>query len=209
MAKVQMKMPEDFLMKVSRLADKTDEILPKVLEAGAEVVEDKVRSNLQAVIGSGTKYESRSTGELLRSLGTSPALQDKNGDFNVKVGFSEPRSDGDSNAKIATILEYGKSGQPAKPFLKPARSSSRNACINAMKAKLDEEVEKILACCRKSRLRSPAADCLWRQACSPGSRRRNMWWSRLWRITMNFTQITCRGMKPRRRGSPCSPKGTI
>ena len=138
MAKVQMKMPEDFLMKVSRLADKTDEILPKVLEAGAEV-----RSNLQAVIGSGTKYESRSTGELLRSLGTSPALQDKNGDFNVKVGFSEPRSDGDSNAKIATILEYGKSGQPAKPFLKPARSSSRNACINAMKAKLDEEVEKI------------------------------------------------------------------
>ena len=126
MAKVQMKMPEDFLMKVSRLADKTDEILPKVLEAGAEIVEDKVRSNLQAVIGSGTKYESRSTG-----------------DFNVKVGFSEPRSDGDSNAKIATILEYGKSGQPAKPFLKPARSSSRNACINAMKAKLEEEVEKI------------------------------------------------------------------
>ena len=137
MAKATWKMPEDFLMKVSRLADKTDEILPKVLEAGAEVVEDKVRSNLQAVIGSGTKYESRST------LGTSPALQDKNGDFNVKVGFSEPRSDGDSNAKIATILEYGKSGQPAKPFLKPAQSSSRNACISTMKAMLDEEVEKI------------------------------------------------------------------
>ena len=136
MAKVQMKMPDDFLMKVSRLADKTDEILPKVLE-------DRLRANLQAVVGSGTKYESRSTGELLRSLGTSPARQDKNGDFNEKVGFSEPRSEGDSNAKIATILEYGKSGQPAKPFLKPARSSSRNACINAMKAKLDEEVEKI------------------------------------------------------------------
>lgn len=116
-------------MKVSRLADKTDEIIPKVLEAGAEVVEDKVRSNLQSVIGSGTKYDSRSTGELLRSLGTSPALQDRNGDFDLKVGFSEPRSDGSSNAKIATILEYGKSGQPAKPFLKPARSASKNACM--------------------------------------------------------------------------------
>ena len=126
-------------MKVSRLADKTDEIIPKVLEAGAEVVEDKVRSNLHSVIGSGTKYDSRSTGELLRSLGTSPALQD----FDIKVGFSEPRSDGDSNAKIATILEYGKSDQPAKPFLKPARSASKNACISAMKAKLDEEVENI------------------------------------------------------------------
>ena len=130
-------------MKVSKLADRTDEILPKVLEAGAEVVESKVRSNLASVIGKGTKEPSRSTGQLLSALGTSPALQDRNGDFDIKVGFSEPRSDGDSNAKIATILEYGKSGQPAKPFLKPARSSSRNACINAMKAKLDEEVEKI------------------------------------------------------------------
>ena len=143
MAKATWKMPEDFLIKVSRLADKTDEIIPKVLEAGAEVVEDKVRSNLQSVIGSGTKYDSRSTGALLRSLGTSPALQDRNGDFDIKVGFSEPRSDGDSNAKIATILEYGKSGQPAKPFLKPAKTASRQECIDAMTKALDEEVEKL------------------------------------------------------------------
>lgn len=143
MAKATWKMPEDFLMKVSRLADKTDEILPKVLEAGAEVVEAKVRSNLASVIGKGTKEPSRSTGQLLAALGTSPALQDRNGDFNVKVGFSEPRSDGDSNAKIATILEYGKSGQPAKPFLKPAKSASKSAAIEAMKAKLESEVNGI------------------------------------------------------------------
>lgn len=48
MAKATFKMPDDFLMKVSKLADKTDEILPKVLEAGAKVVESKVRSNLSA-----------------------------------------------------------------------------------------------------------------------------------------------------------------
>ena len=143
MAKATWKMPEDFLMKVSRLADKTDEILPKVLEAGAEVVEAKVRSNLASVIGKGTKKPSRSTGQLLAALGTSPAMQDRNGDFNVKVGFSEPRSDGESNAKIAAILEYGKSGQPAKPFLKPAKSASKNAAIEAMKAKLESEVNGI------------------------------------------------------------------
>lgn len=141
MAKAAWKMPEDFLMRVSRLADKTDEILPKVLEAGAEVVESKVRSNLQAAIGSGTKEPSRSTGQLLSALGTSPALQDRNGDFNVKVGFSEPRTDGDSNAKIASVLEYGKSGHPPKPFLKPAKSASKNAAIEAMKAKLEQEVD--------------------------------------------------------------------
>lgn len=143
MAKATFKMPEDFLLKLSRLGDKTDEIIPKVLEAGGKVVEAKVRSNLQSVIGRDTKEESRSTGELVGSLGVSPAKQDRNGDFNVKVGFSEGRSDGKSNAMLAGVLEYGKHGQPAKPFLKSAKSASKNECIEAMKAKLESEVESI------------------------------------------------------------------
>ena len=143
MAKATYKLPEDFLLKVSKLADKTDEILPRVLQAGGEVVEAKVKSNLQSVIGSGTKEESRSTGELVGALGVSAARQDKNGDFNVKVGFSEPRSDGKSNAMIAGVLEYGKHGQPPKPFMRSARRQSRNAAIEAMKEKFDQEVERI------------------------------------------------------------------
>ena len=143
MAKATMKMPEDFLLKLSRLGEKTDEILPKVLEAGGEVVEAKVKSNLQAVIGNSTKEESRSTGELISALGVSSARQDKDGNFNVKVGFSEPRSDGKSNAMIAGVLEYGKHGQSPKPFLKPAKSASKNACIDAMKAKLESEVNGV------------------------------------------------------------------
>lgn len=143
MAKVDMKMPEEFLLKLSRLGEKTDEIIPKVLKAGGEVVEAKMKSNLQAVIGSGTKEESRSTGELVSALGVSSARQDKDGNFNVKVGFSEPRSDGKSNAMIAGVLEYGKSGQPPKPFLKPAKSASKSACVDAMLAAFEKEVETI------------------------------------------------------------------
>lgn len=143
MAKAAFKMPEDFLLKLSRLGEKTDEIIPKVLEAGGEIVEAKVKSNLQAVIGSGTKEESRSTGELLSALGVSSARQDKDGNFNVKVGFSEPRPDGKSNAMIAGVLEYGKSGQPPKPFLKPAKSASKSACVDAMIAAFEKEVENI------------------------------------------------------------------
>lgn len=143
MAKVNMKMPEEFLMKVSKLADQTDVIIPKVLEAGGDVVLEKVKSNLQSVVGKDTKYPSESTGELVSSLGLTSAKQDRNGDYNVKVGFAEPRSDGGSNAKIANIIEYGKHGQPAKPFLKPAKSASRKPCMGAMIAKLEEEIEKI------------------------------------------------------------------
>ena len=67
----------------------------------------------------------------------------KGGNHDIKVGFAEPRSDGGSNAKLANIIEYGKHGQPAKPFLKPAKTASRQECIDAMTKALDEEVEKL------------------------------------------------------------------
>lgn len=138
MAKATMQMPEEFLLKISRLGERTNEIIPEVLKAGADVVEKKVRSNLLAVIGKDTKRKSESTGQLLAALGTSPAKQDKDGNFNVKIGFAENRTDGASNAKIANILEYGRHGQTAKPFLKPAKSATKKLCESAMTAKLEE-----------------------------------------------------------------------
>lgn len=143
MAKATFQMPEDFLLKLSRLQDRTDDIIPRVLKAGGEVVEAKIKNNLQSVIGKGTKEESRSTGELVSALGVSSAKQDRDGNFNVKVGFSEPRPDGKSNAMIAGVLEYGKHGQSPKPFLKPAKSASKKACVEAMVSAFDKEVEKI------------------------------------------------------------------
>ena len=143
MAKCDIKMPEDFLLKLSRLQDRTDDIIPRVLKAGGEVVEAKIKNNLQSVIGKGTKEESRSTGELVSALGVSSAKQDRDGNFNVKVGFSEPRPDGKSNAMIAGVLEYGKHGQSPKPFLKPAKSASKKACVEAMVSAFEKEVEKI------------------------------------------------------------------
>ena len=143
MAKCDVKLPEDFLLKLSRLGDKTDEICEKALNAGGEVVFAKVKSNLSSVIGKDTKTDSRSTGELEKSLGLSPVLIDDNGNANIKIGFKEPRSDGESNAKIASIIEYGKQGQPPKPFLKPAKTSSKKACVKSMVETFEQEVKKL------------------------------------------------------------------
>lgn len=143
MAKAQMMMPEDFLERLSRLGGKSDEIAEKVLTAGGEVVLQKVKSSLASVIGKGTKYDSRSTGELERSLGLSSVKMDRDGNHNIKIGFAEPRSDGGSNAKIANVIEYGKHGQPAKPFLKPAKTAAKSACEAAMAQKFEEEVGKL------------------------------------------------------------------
>ena len=142
MAKAYVSMPEDFLLQVSRLGTESDAIAEKVLQAGGEVVLQRVKSNLAAVVGKGTKYPSRSTGTLEQSIGLSPVKVDKDGNHNIKIGFSDPRDNGTSNAKIANIIEYGKHGQPAKPFLKPAKSASKNACMEAMKQALEQEVSK-------------------------------------------------------------------
>ena len=130
MAKVDIKMPDDFLNKLQNLGSYDDAIAERALEAGAEVVESKVRSNLASVIGRGTKTESRSTGQLLSALGVSGVRLDREGNHNVKIGFAEGRTDGESNAKLANILEYGKHGQPAKPFLKLLHSSNQVSLSN-------------------------------------------------------------------------------
>ena len=130
MAKCEVVLPEEFLLKLSKLGPKTDEIAQKALQAGGKVVLEKVRDNLAEVVGKGE--HSRSTGELQASLGLTPVKVDRNGNSNIKVGFAEPRSDGDSNAKIANILEYGWHGQPARPFLKPAKKASENECKQRM-----------------------------------------------------------------------------
>ena len=143
MAKVDIKMPDDFLLKISKLGSDFDPVAEKVLKAGGEVVFKRTKSNLSAVIGKGTKHESRSTGELEKALGVTSVRLDRNGNHNIKIGFSESRPDGESNAKLANILEYGKHGQPAKPFLKPAKSASKSECISTMKSTFEEEVKKI------------------------------------------------------------------
>ena len=143
MAKAMVKMPEEFLNKLAELGDKAEEIIPKALEAGAEVVYKKVRSNLSDVVGNNTKVKSRSTGELLQALGTSPVKIDSKGVYNLKIGFSEPRSDGQSNAMLANILEYGKHGQPPRPFLKTAKTQSKSDCIETMKNTLESEMNNI------------------------------------------------------------------
>ena len=143
MAKAYMKLPDDFLEKLSSLGNRTDEIYEKMLKAGGEVVLSKAKSNLSSVVGQGIKYKLRSTGELESAIGLSDVRLDKNGNYNIKIGFAESRKDGSSNAKLANIIEYGKSGQGAKPFMKPAKNSSKAKCLWVMKATFDKEVDSI------------------------------------------------------------------
>ena len=139
MAKISIQLPTAFMDQLTKIAAKTDAAIPKALEAGGKVVFEKMQANLGAAIGRGTKFKSRSTGKLAAALGVSPAKLDRDNNLDVKVGFSEGCGDV-SNAMLANVLEYGKHGQPPKPFLKLTKSSSRKPCIEEMQRVLKEEL---------------------------------------------------------------------
>ena len=143
MPKVNLKLPDDLIKRISTLGDKTDEICKKALKAGAEVVEKQLKNNLDSVIGKDLKYDSRSTGQLQNAIGITPVLVDKNGNYNIKIGVDENRSDGLSNTMLANILEYGKVGQPPKPFMKPTKSKSKKPALEKIKSTLEEEINKL------------------------------------------------------------------
>ena len=142
MAKMTLKLPDDLADRLSTLQKCSDSLVEKALEEGGKVVLKQAQSNLNSVVSKGTKYTPRATGELARSLGLSPVKESGAG-RDIKVGFSEPHSGGVSNAMLATVLEYGKHGQAAKPFMTPAKRSAQKPCIEAMRKVFGEGVDSL------------------------------------------------------------------
>ena len=141
MAKVKIEFPDDVVKKLAKLGTKTDEILEKTLKAGADVVKPVFQSNLAGAIGKNTKRKSKTSGTLVGSLGISPVKNASDGSVDIKVGFAEPRPDGKRNAMIASILEHGRSGQPARPFISATKNAVKGPATEAMVAAFNKEVD--------------------------------------------------------------------
>ena len=142
MARCEIKLPNRVIDELERLGRAEDAIAEAALQAGAQVVEPVLRSRLASSIGRSTKKPSRSTGQLVSALGTSPVKVNRKGNHDIKVGFAENRNDGSINALIANVLEYGRSNQPARPFLAPTKRATRKAALTAVKETLAREVNK-------------------------------------------------------------------
>ncbi len=151
---VKITFDEEFEAKLIALGKHSDEILEKAMDAGAKAALPVVRDNLKSAIGRGNQSPDRSTGELLETLGVSPVMVDRNGITNVKIGFYEPRRHQYpakrkrsyytiTNAMIANVLEYGKHGQPPRPWLKRAKTQATKVFRAKMQEVIDEEVEKL------------------------------------------------------------------
>lgn len=149
MAKVKFKMPDALQQKFERLQKGSGELIDKCVQAGADVFENAIRNNLRTVLSG-----DHQNGELVNSLGVTPVLTDREGVHNAKIGFNEPRQhqtkakgkrsyNVQTNAMIATVLEYGSSRVKARPFLKPAKRSSQKQALAAIERTYNEEVAKV------------------------------------------------------------------
>ena len=161
MAKFSFKAGDDFALRLSKLAARSDEIAQKALYAAAGIVADKIRDNLQAVpeekfrnLGDDGEFNRLPKGQkrdLLDSLGVSPVLRNKDGFLTVRIGFdgygSYPTSkypNGIPNLLLARSVESGSSVRQKHPFMRPAVDVTKKQALAAMEKVLNDEIGKTM-----------------------------------------------------------------
>ena len=141
MAKIiAMKLGEDYTLKLLRMERLSEDIVKKAIDAGADIVANEVRANLNANLAGSTQ----STGALSKALGITPISQDKNGFWNAKVGFGGYDEKGVPNQLKARVMESGSSKVQKRPFVRPAVIATKKAAQDAMQKVVGEELEKIM-----------------------------------------------------------------
>lgn len=138
MAKISFPGLAEYELALSRLAKSADDIAGKAIYAGAEIVADAIRQNIDTL--------PQDTGVTKRGLeegfGIAP-LQDDSGFINVKLGFDGYNENGTPNVMMARIFESGTSRIPKHPFVRPAINASRKRAEQAMADIIDQEIKKI------------------------------------------------------------------
>lgn len=140
MAKITFNLGEDYMLRLEKLADRSEETIKIAIYEGAGTLTDQIRENLEANL-SGSE---QSTGALEASLGISPVIQDRDGVWNAKIGFDGYDEKGVPNQLKARVMESGSSKIQKRPFVRPAVDASKKAVEAAMQQVIDEETEKIM-----------------------------------------------------------------
>lgn len=161
MATIQFKKGDDYLFKLSQLELLSkEEICGGAIYAGAAIVADSIRNELDAI----PTDESFGTREhpaegpkaiqkegLSRSLGISSMRDDGKGFLNVKIGFdgynrviTKKWPLGQPNQMVARSVESGTTWMKKNPFVKRGASKSRKKALETMRKSVQESIEKIM-----------------------------------------------------------------
>lgn len=162
MAKISFKNSEKFFSQLQSL-ERTyakDETLEKAVHAGAAIVADKIRDNLEALpeepfkrLQPGEIFHGIPKGQkkdLVDSFGLTPIDRDRAGFVHTKAGFdgygsypTETYPEGVPNQLVAAAAESGSSVRAKTPFVRPAVNATRKKAIEAMEKVVDEQTKDI------------------------------------------------------------------
>jgi hypothetical protein len=133
MAKAKFEIPKELIEQVKKLEKDTPEMMKSMVEAGADTVLGRIRSNAPAGMKSSPIMNCLSS--------TKPYEAPSDDSINVKVGFAGYfRNENGVRTPaplVANVFEYGRSGEPfpKQPFMR--KSFNKAAITKAM-----EEAQK-------------------------------------------------------------------
>lgn len=129
MAKAKFEIPKELINQMKKLEQDTPEMMKSMVEAGAETVLERMRSNAPQGM--------KSSPQLMACLGTTRPYEAPSDDsINVKVGFAGyfTNEDGVKTPAplVANVFEYGRSSSPfpKQPFMR--KSFNKSAITKAM-----------------------------------------------------------------------------
>ena len=161
MAKITFKKGDEYLFKLSKLANEAiKEVCGPAIYDAAGLVADNIMEEFKKV-PTDERFGTEGTPAigpkkiqkkaLYECYGITKMEEDADGFLNVKIGFdgysdikTKKWPNGQPNQLIARAIESGTSYMVKHPFVKQGVAKSRKKALEIMKKKVDEGVEKIM-----------------------------------------------------------------
>lgn len=122
---------DDLMLSLQEASEIPDDVAEAMLQTEAEIVE-------QAQIAYGMQMGVYRTGEMLASIRPGKMKRGRNGGRMIYVTPQGVNDRGERNAAVAFINEYGKRGQPPRPFIAAANEAAATPAVEAAAKIYDE-----------------------------------------------------------------------
>lgn len=162
MAVIRFSKLREYELMLGKLGDASKEICGEAIYEGAKIVADEVKNNLdslnvttdalamqKAKKGEPTYITQRAKDGLIKSFGVTPMQKDRDGIYNVKLGFdgyndvkTKKWTHGQPNQLIARACESGSSAMIKQPFFRQAVQKTKRKAEARMAEVLDEKIKK-------------------------------------------------------------------
>ena len=131
---------DEFIRNLERIGKRIEDVAPKALAAGAEVIRREAAKRAPYDTTSRNLAKRYSPGRHLRdNIATSDMKRSADGELYVEVG---PQRGDNNDFFYGKFLEFGTVKMPSQPFVEPAFLEKRKECLDIIAGVVRQEVER-------------------------------------------------------------------